>query len=92
VFCPCFVWFCRKGTKARRFYGLLFLWVLWAEKVSKLYFGLVLFREKMPALLLASDFLLKTTALAPIEVEILLLFSLKSKRLERIAGIAPYKN
>jgi len=34
-------------------------------------------------------FLLKTAALAPIEVEILLLFSLKSKRLERIAGIAP---
>jgi len=30
-------------------------------------------------------------ALAPIEVEILLLFPLKSKRLERIAGLAPKK-
>ena len=29
--------------------------------------------------------------LAPIEVEILLLFSLKSKRLKRIAGLAPKK-
>jgi len=31
-------------------------------------------------------FLLESSALAPIVVEILLLFSLKSKRLERIAG------
>jgi len=30
-------------------------------------------------------------ALAPIEVEILLLFPLKSKRLKRIAGLAPKK-
>ncbi|SHG32166.1 hypothetical protein SAMN05444481_103363 [Flavobacterium frigidimaris] len=37
---------------------------------------------------------MKTIALAPIEVEILLLFSLKSKRLKRIAGLAPenFKN
>jgi len=32
---------------------------------------------------------MKNTALAPIEVEILLFFSLKNKRLKRIAGIAP---
>jgi hypothetical protein len=34
---------------------------------------------------------MKIIALAPIEVEILLLFSLKSKRLKRIAGLAPKK-
>jgi hypothetical protein len=34
---------------------------------------------------------MKMIALAPIEVEILLLFSLKSKRLKRIAGLAPEK-
>ena len=34
---------------------------------------------------------MKIAALAPIEVEILLLFSLKSKRLKRIAGLAPEK-
>jgi hypothetical protein len=34
---------------------------------------------------------MKIAALAPIEVEILLLFSLKSKRLKRIAGLAPKK-
>jgi hypothetical protein len=38
------------------------------------------------------NILMKMSALAPIEVEILLLFSLKSKRLERIAGLAPEKN
>ncbi|WP_374175404.1 hypothetical protein [Flavobacterium tructae] len=32
---------------------------------------------------------MKMIALAPIAVEILLLFSLKSKRLKRIAGLAP---
>jgi len=34
---------------------------------------------------------MEMTALAPIEVEILLLFPLKSKRLKRIAGLAPKK-
>ena len=34
---------------------------------------------------------MKMIVLAPIEVEILLLFSLKSKRLKRIAGLAPKK-
>ena len=37
------------------------------------------------------NILLKTDALAPIEVEILLFFSLKNKRLQRIAGLAPEK-
>jgi hypothetical protein len=35
------------------------------------------------------NIVMKTIALAPIEVEILLIFSLKSKRLKRIAGLTP---
>ncbi|OMQ08719.1 hypothetical protein BXU01_20205 [[Flexibacter] sp. ATCC 35103] len=38
---------------------------------------------------LNENIVMKTIALAPIEVEILLIFSLKSKRLKRIAGLAP---
>jgi hypothetical protein len=49
-------------------------------------------RRKVFFFLLKNDYLLLETApLAPIGVEILLLFSLKSKRLERIAGLAPYQ-
>lgn len=78
----CLYRFCHKGTKAQSFNSSLLLGLNAFQKGSKrLNFPFSLHGNK--------KFLLETAPLAPIVVEILLLFSLKSKRLQRIAGTAP---
>ena len=92
LFCL-FYGFCRKDAKARNLWFLLFWLVKKALNWKALVF--LLFSQVTKALsflfltgilFFSSKLLLKTHVLAPIVVEILLLFSLKSKRLKRIAG------
>jgi hypothetical protein len=72
--------------------GCFFLWVLWAEKVAKpgfmLFLSLWVSRSVFFYCLffLFSPYLLKTTALAPIEVEILFAFFFKKQKIGTDSG------
>gem|GEM_PF-6953834 len=89
-------WFSHEGAKARRFVFSWFSWfILNINKAQSRGLLHLLFAKRRSIFFFAFCFcfllmfLLKTTVLAPMGRKILLLFSLKSKRLEGQREIAP---